>query len=118
VALTGYVQASEAAATTDPVARTTDSIGSGALANIWVGPIYTGYLVATSSEPAQSSGLASLPKPVPPGGCGLNIQNLAHAVQWWIFGGFALALWCRLARDEAAQGTASTSDAVASGAAQ
>jgi len=118
VALTGYLQASEAAGTTDPVARTTDSISSGALANIWGGPIYTGYLVATSSEPAQPSGLASLPQPVPPGGWGLNIQNLAYAVQWWIFGGFALALWYRLVRDEAAQGTASTSDAVASGAAQ
>lgn len=118
VALTGYLQASEAAGPTDPVARTTDAISSGALANIWGGPIYTGYLVATSSEPAQPSGLASLPQPIPPDGWGLNIQNLAYALQWWIFGGFALALWYRLVRDEAAQDAASTSDVVAPGAAQ
>ncbi|WP_448631831.1 hypothetical protein [Cellulomonas soli] len=35
---------------------------------------------------------------------GLNIQNLAYAAQWWIFGAFAVGLWLRLVRDEAAGG--------------
>jgi cytochrome oxidase assembly protein ShyY1 len=118
VAVTGFLQASEAAGMIDPVARTTDAISSGALANIWGGPIYTGYLVATSSEPAQQGGLTSLPQPTPPGGVGWNIQNLAYALQWWIFGGFALALWWRLVRDEAERDSDSTADAVAPGAAQ
>ena len=34
-------------------------------------------------------------------GAGLNIQNLAYAAQWWIFGAFAVLLWLRLVRDEA-----------------
>ena len=34
-------------------------------------------------------------------GSGLNIQNLAYAAQWWIFGAFAVLLWLRLVRDEA-----------------
>ena len=34
-------------------------------------------------------------------GAGLNIQNLAYAAQWWIFGAFAVILWLRLVRDEA-----------------
>lgn len=102
VTLTGYLQASEAAGTTDLAAGTTDAISSGELANIWGGPIYAGYLVAATSQPAQADGLTWLPPPAPPGGAGLNLQNIAYAVQWWIFGGFALALWSRLVRDEAA----------------
>ncbi|WP_230685068.1 hypothetical protein [Cellulomonas sp. JZ18] len=35
-------------------------------------------------------------------GTGLNVQNLAYAAQWWIFGLFAVGLWWRLVRDEAA----------------
>lgn len=118
VALTGYLQASEAAGSTDPVARTTDAISSGELANIWGGPIYTGYLVATSSEPAQAAGLTWLPQPAPPGGAGLDVQNLAYALQWWIFGGFALVLWFRMVRDEAEQDRRLIGDAVAPGATQ
>ena len=30
----------------------------------------------------------------------MNIQNLAYAVEWVIFGGFALFLWWRMLRDE------------------
>lgn len=110
VALTGYLQASEAAGSTDPVARTTDAISSGELANIWGGPIYTGYLVATTSAPAQAAGLTWLPQPAPPGGAGLNVQNLAYALQWWIFAGFALALWFRMVRDAAEQDPRSAGD--------
>ena len=67
------------------------------LVNLWGGPVYTGYLVlAQPSGP----GVEVLRPPSLPGG-GLDLQNLAYALQWWIFGGFAVALWARFVRDEA-----------------
>jgi hypothetical protein len=84
----------------------TDSISTGSLVNAWGGPMYSGYLVLISSDPPQASpddgGPALLPRPTIEGGTGLNLQNLFYALQWWVFGGFAVLLWLRLVRDEAA----------------
>ncbi|WP_456787437.1 SURF1 family protein [Cellulomonas sp. P5_C5] len=99
VDVTGYLQASEQAGTGVADGQT-DAISSAELLNSWGGPIYTGYLVVSASDPAQSDAVALLDPPTKPG-AGLNIQNLAYAAQWWIFGAFAVLLWLRLVRDEA-----------------
>ena len=99
VEVTGYLQASEQAGTGVADGRT-DAISSAELLNSWGGPIYTGYLVVSASDPAQAATVALLDPPTKPG-AGLNIQNLAYAAQWWIFGAFAVLLWLRLVRDEA-----------------
>ena len=99
VSVVGYLQASEEAGSGVADGRT-EAISSPELLNAWGGPIYTGYLVVASSDPAQSSSVALLDPPTKPGS-GLNIQNLAYAAQWWIFGAFAVLLWLRLVRDEA-----------------
>ncbi len=99
VEVTGYLQASEEAGSGVDEGRT-DAISSAELLNSWRGPIYTGYLVVSSSDPAQSAQVVLLDPPTKPG-AGLNIQNLAYAAQWWIFGAFAVLLWLRLVRDEA-----------------
>ncbi len=105
VRLTGYLQASEAAGPGGLPAGRTDSIATGALVNAWGGPAYSGYLVLASAVPAQptadAGGPALLSRPQLPGGTGLNLQNAFYALQWWLFGGFALALWLRSVRDEA-----------------
>lgn len=75
------------------------AVSPAALVNRWGGPVYTGYLVLTDVEPAQG-GLLAAPLPEPPSGA-WDLQNLAYAAQWWLFGGFAIALWVRLVRDEA-----------------
>ncbi|MGF0115868.1 SURF1 family protein [Promicromonospora sp. Marseille-Q5078] len=84
----------------------TDSISTGALVNSWGGPIYSGYVVLTTADPAQATtaegGPALLPRPVLEGSDGVNLQNLFYALQWWVFGLFAVLLWVRLVRDEAA----------------
>jgi cytochrome oxidase assembly protein ShyY1 len=118
VRVTGWLQASESTADAPaPPAnpggpRLTDSIATGALVNTWGGPIYSGYLVLTASEPAQvapaDGGPAPLPRPVVEGGDGVNLQNLFYALQWWVFGLFAFALWVRLVRDEMAGGRHAT----------
>lgn len=107
--VTGWLQASEST-TDEPVPDNqggpplTDSIATGALVNAWGGPIYSGYVVLTSSEPPQvapaDGGPAPLPRPVIEGGSGVNLQNAFYALQWWVFGLFAFALWVRLVRDE------------------
>ncbi len=108
VRVTGYLQASEAAGQGGLPAGQTDSISTGALVNEWGGPSYSGYLVLTSAEPAAlpaaEGGPALLPRPQLEGGTGVNVQNAFYAVQWWLFGGFAVALWARIVRDEAAGG--------------
>ncbi len=99
VSVVGYLQASEQAGSGVADGQT-EAISSPELLNAWGGPIYTGYLVVASSEPEQSSSVALLDPPTRPGS-GLNIQNLAYAAQWWIFGAFAVLLWLRMVRDEA-----------------
>lgn len=101
VRLAGYLQASEALGQGSDVPGRTDSISSASLANTWGGPIYSGYLVVSSADPAQADAIVLLDRPSIEGGEGLNLQNLFYALQWWIFGGFAVLLWLRLVRDEA-----------------
>jgi cytochrome oxidase assembly protein ShyY1 len=68
------------------------------LVNRWGGPMYTGYLLLEDGSDA-GAGLRAVPPPEPP--ASWDLQNLAYALQWWLFGGFAVLLWARLVRDEA-----------------
>ncbi|PZR55495.1 SURF1 family protein [Xylanimonas oleitrophica] len=111
VRITGWLQAGEATSGRPAPAPApggppvTDAISTASLVNLWGGPIWDGYLVVTGSQPPQvaaaDGGPAALPRPVVEG-AGVNLQSLFYAVEWWVFGLFALALWVRLARDELA----------------
>jgi len=101
VTVTGYLQASEAAGALDPDAGTAQGISSAQLVNVWGGPIWSGYLVLQDSSAGADDALPRLPAPEAGGG-GLDLRNLGYALQWWIFGLFAVGLWIRLVRDEAA----------------
>ncbi|UZN02169.1 SURF1 family protein [Cellulomonas sp. S1-8] len=103
VDVVGWLQVAEEAGAPVVDGRT-DAISSAQLVSVWGGPVYTGYLVVQTSDPvdpAAAGGLEGLDPPTR-AGAGLNIQNLAYAAQWWIFGLFAAGLWWRLVRDEAA----------------
>ncbi len=96
VEVVGFLQVGEGAGiATDLPAGQVDAVSPAELVNRWGGPIYSGYLVEASAP----DGVQTLPPPTLAGG-GLNIQNLAYALQWWIFGGFAVLLWARMVRDE------------------
>lgn len=101
VEIAGYLQSSEAVGDGAVVDGVTDSIASGQLTNRWGGPIYSGYLVASAATPADSPALVAVPRPTIQGGEGINVQNLFYALQWWIFGLFAVGLWVQMVRDEA-----------------
>jgi len=100
VEVVGWLQVAEEAGAAVVDGRV-DAISAAQLLATWGGPVYTGYLVVQSSVPADPAALDALAPPTR-AGSGLNVQNLAYAAQWWIFGLFAAGLWWRLVRDEAA----------------
>jgi len=68
------------------------------LINLWQEPpdgVYGGYVVL--DEPAL--GLGVIDAPAPPQEVELNLLNLFYAIEWVIFGGFAVFLWWRLVKD-------------------
>ena len=100
VEVVGWLQVGEEAGSAVVDGRA-DAISPAQLLTVWGGPVYTGYLVVQTSDPADPAGLEPL-EPPRRADSGLNVQNLAYAAQWWIFGLFVAALWWRLVRDEAA----------------
>lgn len=105
VTVTGYLKDSEAGRGTDLPEGLVGAVSSAELANLWGGPTWSGYVVEFTTTPdgrseVSPSGLRHAPPPGMAEDTGLNIQNLAYAVEWVIFGGFALALWVRMVRDE------------------
>lgn len=102
VSVTGYLQAGEASGEAGLPVGQVGGISPGELVNRWGGPIYTGYLVVSAVDPTQDTDIALLDPPTL-AGSDLNLQNVAYALQWWLFGGFALLLWLRLVRDEAVE---------------
>lgn len=46
-------------------------------------------------------GLVTMARPSADSGDGANLRNLAYAVEWFVFAGFALFIWYRMVRDEA-----------------
>jgi len=70
------------------------------LINVWPGErIRTGYVIATR----QVGGGTPEPRLVavapPTAERSFNWRNLAYALQWWIFAGFAVYMWYRLVRE-------------------
>jgi cytochrome oxidase assembly protein ShyY1 len=111
VHLVGWLHVGEAAGATGLPDGQTDAISPAELVNRWGGPIYTGYLVLESVTPAQDPGVSVMGPPVPGKG-GVDWRNLGYALQWWMFGIFAVVLWWRMVGDEASvQAEAAEADA-------
>jgi cytochrome oxidase assembly protein ShyY1 len=84
------------------------------LVNEWPGDLYNVVLLASSestdsSEPtgstqstaAPSQGASGLVRVPPPDAeAPLNLKNLAYAIQWWVFGVFAIWMWWKMFRAE------------------
>ena len=93
------------------------TVSTAELINIWAGErLRNGYVIATE----QVAGSASAPRLVavspPTLGRSFNWRNLAYALQWWIFAGFAVFMWYRLVREAVRQekGRATGGDGTAS----
>jgi cytochrome oxidase assembly protein ShyY1 len=101
VDLTGWLQPGEGAGIPDPDPR--DDVLpelriASAIQHIDQ-DLYGGYVIARDGAPAEDLEPvtpASLPKP----DVTTKLRNILYAIEWWIFGGFALFLWWRWVRDE------------------
>lgn len=100
VEVVGAVTAAESYVPTDLPAGQMPSLSAAYLAGEWGLPIYNAYLVLTEDD---GGGLRAVPAPELDGGGEVDLRNLAYAVEWYVFGAFALVVWYRLVREEALQ---------------
>lgn len=115
VRVVGWLRSGEDADGAPSEAGEVSRIAPAQLTNVWDAPVHTGYVVLAEVTPAQDPVLTPLGRPTGEGD-GLNLQNLAYALQWWLFGAFAVLLWARIVRDEARDLVVPSGDAAAEGA--
>jgi len=109
VQLTGRYVPSESPQLSDFEAGERTAIAVADLINLWGGvdTVYSGYLVLDAA-PVGMSTIAAPPPDLP---TDLNLLNLFYAIEWVIFGGFAVYLWWRLVKDEQEKLAATDADA-------
>jgi cytochrome oxidase assembly protein ShyY1 len=108
VRVTGWLQPGEGSGDTDP--DPTDDV----LPQLRVADaiqhvdqdLYGAYVIARRvvSTSSTSDGAGSLeavtPASLPKATAFTNLRNLLYALEWWVFGGFAVFIWWRWCRDE------------------
>ncbi len=61
--------------------------------------LYPAYALRTDQEPVDPQSLAVVSPPQPDASWTTGLTNLAYALQWWVFGAFALFMWWRMCTD-------------------
>jgi len=77
--------------------RTTDALSVPTLINDLPQRLYGGYGIALTD-----TGLPLVAPPDPEVSWTVGLRNLAYALQWWVFGAFALFMWWRMASENVA----------------
>lgn len=103
VTVTGVLQPSEATGSALDDRRTADGIRIPALVEGFDEDLFGGYVVRTSSQPADDLPAVSPALPDPSRWAG--IRNLVYAVQWWLFAAFVVFMWWRIMADQAREQT-------------
>ena len=70
------------------------AVSTAELLSLWEGDLYQGFVLLEDQRPEST--LAAVPPPDLSADTGRSWQNLAYAVQWWLFAAFAVFLWCRM----------------------
>ena len=104
VALTGWLQPAEGSGVPDPNPndnRLPELRIADAIQRVNQ-DLYGGYLIAKDARPGD--GMQALravtPASLPSPDSFTGLRNFLYAIQWWVFGGFAVFIWWRWARDE------------------
>lgn len=100
VTVTGYLSDSETAGSADHPEGMVGAVSTAQLFGLWGGPSYTGFIVQLEGD----EGLQTMTPPSLGEATGMNLQNLAYAGEWFLFGGFALFMWWRFVREDALRG--------------
>ncbi|WP_370617043.1 SURF1 family protein [Mumia sp. Pv 4-285] len=109
VEIEAVLQASDARGSGfDEETRTLDGVRIPRLVNEMPYDLYGGYGIVTAQDPADEAGLtpAEVPEPVVDSSAG--IRNLFYAIEWWIFGAFAIFMWWRMCQDVRRSGSSGT----------
>lgn len=89
------------AAAYDPDERTIGSVRIPSLLNVTTYDLWSGFVISTDAD--VSGGLDLVPPPEPGDvSWTVGLRNLAYAVQWWVFGAFAVFMWWRMATESIA----------------
>lgn len=84
----------------DPKTREIGAVRIPALTNELPYDLYSGFAISTTTDVAGGLALADPPAQDVPWTTGL--RNLAYALQWWVFGAFALFMWWRMTTESVA----------------
>ncbi|MGI9084843.1 MAG: SURF1 family protein [Aeromicrobium sp.] len=87
--------------------RTIGTLSVPALTNVLPGDLFSGYAIGTS--PALTGDLTPVEPPSSDVPWTVGLRNLAYALQWWMFGAFALFMWWRMASENVASRSDQTS---------
>lgn len=107
VELTGWLQPAEGAGRpdADPSDKVLPELRVASAVQHVDTDLYGGYVISRDATPGlEQVTPAALPKP----DTFTSLRNLFYAVEWWVFGGFAVFLWWRWARDELERVAAAT----------
>lgn len=102
VRVTGWLQPSESQgeADTDPGDAVITSMRVASMTQHVDADLYSAFVVTRSASDG-TGGLAAIGPAAPPGvSIWTGLRNLLYALQWWVFGGFAVYLWWRWCRDQ------------------
>ena len=81
----------------DPATRTIGSVRVPALTNELPYDLYSGFAIGTDA--AAAGGLELATPPSSDVAWTVGLRNLAYALQWWVFGAFAVFMWWRMATE-------------------
>jgi len=70
------------------------AVSSAELLSLWEGDLYQGFVLLDDQRPRST--LAAVPPAELAADSGWSWQNLAYAIQWWLFAAFAVFLWWRM----------------------
>ncbi|SDQ91617.1 SURF1 family protein [Thermostaphylospora chromogena] len=77
-----------------------ETVSTAELINLWRGTrLRDGYVVAIDQTPPPAVAPKPVPVAAPTERGAFNWRNLAYALQWWAFAGFAVFMWFHLVRD-------------------
>ena len=115
VRVTGWLQPGEGSGVTDPHPAD-DVIPEMRIADAIQHvdqDLYGAYVIAkrVSPDASRDSLTAVTPASLPKAETFTALRNLLYAIEWWVFGGFAVFLWWRWSRDEVARVTQVPSNA-------
>src|SRR5699024_2310966 len=61
--------------------------------------LYSGFGIVTEQQPSGAADLAAVAPPAPETTWTVGWRNLVYAIQWWVFGAFAVFMWWRMSSD-------------------